>query len=214
MTRKDTILVAVLINAALLATLFITARIYDKHQEIDQLETAISFVTPPQQEYYPSIVHKDLHLPKEESIAVAPKTPFALSLNQEYIESELPGAHQVPLKEEKTLLAFNEEREIFIKKGDSLATIAKTYGTDVETLKKINKLEKDTLSIGQKLKISRNKEIVENDSEANYYILKTGDNPWKIAKQCGVKVEDIVRLNGLNEEKARNLKAGDRIRVR
>lgn len=47
-----------------------------------------------------------------------------------------------------------------------------------------------------------------------YYIVKGGDNPWKIAKQFQVNFDDILRLNNLDEEKARNMKIGDRIRVK
>jgi peptidoglycan endopeptidase LytF len=47
-----------------------------------------------------------------------------------------------------------------------------------------------------------------------YYVVKSGDSPWKIAKQFNVKPEDILQLNHLDEEKARNLKIGDRIRIK
>ena len=47
-----------------------------------------------------------------------------------------------------------------------------------------------------------------------YYTIKSGDNPWKIARQYNVGFEDLLKLNNLDEEKARNLKIGDKIRVR
>ena len=50
--------------------------------------------------------------------------------------------------------------------------------------------------------------------EPVYYVIKSGDNPWKIARQFGVKYDEILRLNQLDEEKARNLKIGDRVRVK
>ena len=42
-----------------------------------------------------------------------------------------------------------------VKKGDSLYSIAKKYKTTVEALKKTNKLKKDALQPGQKLKIKK-----------------------------------------------------------
>jgi len=52
------------------------------------------------------------------------------------------------------------------------------------------------------------------DASVEYYTMKAGDNPWKISKQFHVKFDDLLKLNNLNEEKAKNLKIGDRIRVR
>ena len=51
-------------------------------------------------------------------------------------------------------------------------------------------------------------------SEPVYHTIKNGDNPWKIAKQFRIKVEDLLRLNDLDEAKARNLKVGEKIRIR
>lgn len=55
---------------------------------------------------------------------------------------------------------------------------------------------------------------IESPSDAVYYVVKSGDNPWKIAKQQQVNMDDLLRLNQLNEEKARNLRPGDKIRIR
>lgn len=38
-----------------------------------------------------------------------------------------------------------------VKKGDSLYSIAREYGTTVDALKKLNNITSNTLSIGQKL---------------------------------------------------------------
>ncbi|MCC6128147.1 MAG: LysM peptidoglycan-binding domain-containing protein [Chlamydiae bacterium] len=53
----------------------------------------------------------------------------------------------------------------------------------------------------------------EEDS-VTYYTVKVGDNPWTIAMKHNMKVEELLRLNGLNEEKARKLKPGDRLRTK
>jgi LysM repeat protein len=55
--------------------------------------------------------------------------------------------------------------------------------------------------------------VVAEASETEYYVIKSGDNPWKIAKQFHVKFDDLLKLNNLDEEKARNLKIGDKIRI-
>lgn len=58
------------------------------------------------------------------------------------------------------------------------------------------------------------KQEVAKTAEGEYYTVESGDNPWTIAKKCHVRYSDIVALNHLNEEKARNLQAGDRVRIR
>ncbi len=86
---------------------------------------------------------------------------------------------------------------------------------------KVNQLTSNLLHIGQVLKIpsekansavSTTKKAVENHPE--YYVMKVGDNPWSIAMKHHIKVDELLRLNGLNEEKARRLKPGDRLRIR
>ncbi len=49
---------------------------------------------------------------------------------------------------------------------------------------------------------------------AEYYTVKVGDNPWSIAMKHHMKVEELLKLNGLNEENARKLKPGNRLRIR
>jgi LysM repeat protein len=44
--------------------------------------------------------------------------------------------------------------------------------------------------------------------------MKVGENPWAIAIRHHMKLDELLRLNGLNEEKARKLKPGDRLRIR
>ena len=40
------------------------------------------------------------------------------------------------------------------------------------------------------------------------YTVQQGDNPWTIAKKCKISVETLLRLNHLDEVKAKNLKIG------
>ena len=46
-----------------------------------------------------------------------------------------------------------------------------------------------------------------------YYTIKVGENPWAIALRHNMKLDELLRLNGLNEEKARKLRPGDRLRI-
>ncbi|MDB2614058.1 LysM peptidoglycan-binding domain-containing protein [Chlamydiales bacterium] len=50
--------------------------------------------------------------------------------------------------------------------------------------------------------------------EEEWYTVQSGDNPWKIAKVTKINYDDIIKLNQLTDSKAKNLKPGDRIRIR
>lgn len=85
-----------------------------------------------------------------------------------------------------------------VNKGDTLYSIAKRYGTSVSSLKEINNLSSNNLSVGQKLKIANN---TSNDTNAlNTYVVKAGDNLYKIARENNVSVSEIKSLNNLNSD--------------
>lgn len=257
MTRKDTILIAVVINAGLLAILFTTAVIYDTDKGLEQAE----FVAP-------AMENKTIRAePSPTLIAAATSTgdevdnvlkyysqptsrPIAMDIQSEVYVPE-PIAIQSNAADDDELEngsdSSGQERfvEVKIKKGDMLEKIARANKTTVGAIKNANHLQNERLSVGQILKIpvkhssntianafsiqkpelkqESKPEIVRSKAEqkkekegqeVEYYVIKSGDNPWKVAKQFNVKFEDIVRLNHLDEEKARNLKIGDRIRVK
>lgn len=235
MTRKDTILIAVVINAGLLAILFTTAVIYDTDKGIEHLElatplvdqkplqkdpdkTAIAVVTPSTGDEVDNVL-KYYASPSSQPIVVEtePETyhpePIAVQTNAAEDEELTPR--------EKEILAQENFAEVTVKKGDVLEKIAKANKSSVAAIKKANNLQNEKLSIGQVLKIPVKenivavaKEVEPAKAEGVYHVVKSGDNPWKIAKQYNVKYDDILRLNNLDEEKARNLKIGDRIRVK
>jgi LysM repeat protein len=47
-----------------------------------------------------------------------------------------------------------------------------------------------------------------------FYVVKPGDNPWKIAKKFRLSFEKLLELNNLDEAKARNLKVGQTLKIR
>jgi peptidoglycan DL-endopeptidase LytF len=245
MTRKDTILIAVVINAGLLTILFTTAVIFDTDKGIEQTE----FVSPitdsklNQSEQPPTLVAtastgdevdnvlKYYSQPSTQPIVVEiqPETyapePIAVQSN---------GTYEEDVERDSDLSAQERFVEVKVKKGDFLEKIAKANKTTVSAIKNANHLQNERLSIGQVLKIPLKQDLSpfsttaavkkqetklestkeKESSETLYYVVKSGDNPWKIAKQFSVKYDDILRLNHLDDEKARNLKIGDRIRVK
>src|SRR4029079_13794017 len=112
---------------------------------------------------------------------------------------------------------------ITVKKGDTLEKIARANGTTIKKITEANQLKNDTLSIGQTLRVpvsSEKKTTAKKPlkasevADAQYHTVKTGDNPWKIAKQYNIKVDELLKWNNLDEEKARNLKIGDKLKVK
>ena len=79
-----------------------------------------------------------------------------------------------------------------VKKGDTLWKIAINNGVSVDELKRVNNLTSNFLNIGQVLYIPGVNII--ND---NLYIVKSGDTLWKIAKDNGVSVDELKRVNNL-----------------
>lgn len=225
MTRKDIILISVLINAGLLAVLFVTAI----HQEQDtssmeKIPSSYEKVTSPVIEEIATLSPPPISSPQDEmDLVLKDYIPYISSNQNSKVEEFL-----APIPQEQMEERGGEFVEIVVKKGDVLEKIAKANGITTEEIKRINQLSSDKLKIGQILKVPTSVPVVKNkepapapkvaqqsdSQEPIYYTIKSGDNPWKIAKQFHVRSEDILKLNNLNEEKAKNLKIGDKIRVK
>ena len=97
-----------------------------------------------------------------------------------------------------------------VKKGDSLWNIAKEYNITVNTLKKINNLSSDKLTINQQLFIPKSdNSSVKNTGEINYVVQK-GDNLWTIANKYDTTIDDIKKLNNL---KSNTLQIGQVLKI-
>ena len=224
MDRKKTILIAVMINAGLLAALFIAA-LSSQDAVILTEPTVVENHAP----LFPS--EADHVLQNTSSIAKAPALAPLPMVEVAPMKEETPApvVHKLPTpalepapQPQKILPAF---AEVTVKKGDSLDKIAKTHHTTVDEIIQFNQLPGSFLKVGQVLKIPEKKIAVapkpkvaiETQPAATgpeYYTVKAGDNPWTIAMKHHMKVEELLKLNLLNEEKARKLKAGDRLRIR
>lgn len=93
-----------------------------------------------------------------------------------------------------------------VKSGDTLYGIAKRYNTTVQTLKDLNNLSSNNLSIGQQLIISNSN--YNEPLECIVYTVKKGDNLYSIAKKYNTTVYEIKEYNNLNSNL---LNIGDRI---
>ncbi|MES2198554.1 MAG: LysM peptidoglycan-binding domain-containing protein [Chlamydiota bacterium] len=229
MTRKDTIIAAALVNASLLIILFVSALKNEEKIEQTTLEKGSSeisvaervFVTEPKkamgvdevEEVLKQYAQKDSIQPIVSAQVKEPAVPL-------FLEASPSTEVKPPQKEEPTVSYI----EVKVKKGDVLEKVAKQHHTTVAEIMKMNNLSSSSLKIGQVLKISSEpSKKIETSSpvktpldptSAKYYTIKAGDNLWTIAVRNHIKVEDLLKLNNMAEEKAKKLKPGDTIRTR
>ncbi len=109
-----------------------------------------------------------------------------------------------------------------VKRGDSLYSIAKKYGTTVSQIKNDNNLTSNNLSIGQVLKIKVGEETIGieecygedyGDLSKDYinYTVKRGDSLYSIARTYGTTVDQIKKLNNLTSN---NLSIGQVLKIK
>jgi LysM repeat protein len=134
-------------------------------------------------------------------------------------QKERPIEKQILPKMKET--SSEEVVKVIVKKGDVLEKIAKNYGTTVGALMQANQLTDSRLQIGQELCIPKEKQVVNAHPikalpqlDEKYYVVKNGDNLWKIAIENHLKVEDLLKLNQLNEKQAKALRPGDKLRIK
>lgn len=95
------------------------------------------------------------------------------------------------------------------KKGDEIPLCLSKENPSVVLKKETKPLIKNSAKAPVK-SVSKQKTTPAQD----FYVIKSGDNPWKIARKFNLKYEELLSLNNLDEEKARNLKIGQKIRIR
>jgi peptidoglycan DL-endopeptidase LytF len=240
MSRKDTIIIAVLINAGLLIVLFASA--LKSSGPSHEMAAAI----PPRSTYEPVNKKEVLHNGGDEVDQALQKFAATSAPQEKLPEYTSPAAPSFSFADDlkgfsapqiATTAVFSpasasaedkkptEYTEIKVKKGDVLEKIARQHHTSVDAIIACNQLSSTNLRIGQTLKIPTKKAAapaVQNVSSSSpaesfdghkYYTVKTGDNPWTIAVKNHMKVEELLKLNHLDQEKARKLKPGDKLLI-
>ena len=98
-----------------------------------------------------------------------------------------------------------------VRKGDTLSVIAQRMHVSVSTLRKSNKLSKNTIKVGQILKVngSSNLRLAKNNDSIIYKVRK-GDSLSSIAKRHGVNIKDVLRWNNVISN-VKHLQPGDKL---
>jgi membrane-bound lytic murein transglycosylase D len=84
-----------------------------------------------------------------------------------------------------------------VKKGDSLWTIAKRYGTTTKKIQELNHLSKTDLHKGQTLTIFDGQKMPPKVEGLNTYKVKSGDSPFLIARRHNMVLKRFLYLNQL-----------------
>ena len=82
-----------------------------------------------------------------------------------------------------------------VKKGDTLYSIAKDKNISLDELKELNNLKSNDLYIGDQIIVPS---IESYNDEYEIYIVKKGDSLWKIAKDNNINLNDLIKVNGLD----------------
>ncbi len=81
--------------------------------------------------------------------------------------------------------------KIKVKKGETVASLAKKYGIDKEGILAENKLKSDALNAGAELMLP----IPKN----HFYEIKPKETLWRIAKRYGTTVELLMEINNITD---------------
>jgi membrane-bound lytic murein transglycosylase D len=84
-----------------------------------------------------------------------------------------------------------------VRKGDSLWTIAKRYGTTTKKIQHLNHLTRTDLHRGQRLTIFEGKPSSPKPEGLGTYEVKRGDSPFLIAKRHNMALKRFLHLNQL-----------------
>lgn len=90
-----------------------------------------------------------------------------------------------------------------VKRGDTLAKIAKKYATTIETLGDLNELESvNKIYEGQTLIVPMNDTVSEtfNTQDTLNYVVLKGDTLQKIAKRFNTTIDELVRINDIEDK--------------
>lgn len=256
MTRRDTIIAAVLVNAGLLIVLFASALKSDSSEREARLSTTDQAEPLNDQSVYKeSLASQGDEVDQVLKQYANPTQPVVSALSSAAVQPQemsfsagsSPGASfaddlkAITLPEVssqatlvQTVVPFAVQETVSsaesavidykVKKGDVLEKIARHHHCSVDEIMKLNKLASVNLRIGQTLKIpgktssatvaaAKPAPAPATDSSPKYYTVKNGDNPWTIAVKNHMKVEELLKLNNLDQNKARKLKPGDRLRI-
>ncbi len=114
----------------------------------------------------------------------------------------------------KAVVATAPTKTYTVQKGDVVGTIAEKFGMSIADLRSLNKLKKDRIYVGQKLRVRGMGKATASAKEpvkARSYTVRSGDSLSVIASRHGVSTSDIKRWNGLRSDR---IKVGQKLTIK
>jgi N-acetylmuramoyl-L-alanine amidase len=111
-------------------------------------------------------------------------------------------------RRETRQIPTNEDAERFeyiVKKGDNLSKISERFQVGLDLLRQLNSLKKDIIFPGQRLRLRP------SSLEEPVHIVRPGETLSAIAAKYGIKVSDLVELNGIEGSK---IMVGEELRLK
>ena len=240
MSRRDTIIIAILVNAGILLVLFAIAM--PSKEDKQAIQVVQAQVEAKSEVGETTLASADTAL--DSSKVVVDEIDQVLSEWNEQnqnasvlataAEAQTTAAAVYPLAEEtatveETVVAKSDKvTEVVVKKGDALDKIARAHGTTADEIMALNHLASTKLQIGQVLKVpgegkakssSKAKSATKKSSKkaaatAGEYVVKSGENPWTIASKNHMTVDELLKLNDLNQDSAKKLRPGDKLKIK
>jgi len=95
-----------------------------------------------------------------------------------------------------------------VARGDSLSKISAKYNVTINALKRLNKLKRDTVYLGQKIKLPAGTKTI--SVKPSFHKVKRGDTLSEIAVKYKVSVKQIMKSNKL---RSKTIKLGQRLKI-
>ncbi|WP_458626945.1 LysM peptidoglycan-binding domain-containing protein [Winogradskyella sp. PC D3.3] len=128
------------------------------------------------------------------------ETTLILETNRSVINVSIPT----------NLEADNDSDFHMVKEGDNLFKLSVKYKTTLGELKKANNLETTLITAGQKLRV-RNFDNMSEKEHTLVWVVKKGDNLYRIAKENGTTVKALKDINGLKSDV---IKIGQKVQLK
>lgn len=100
-----------------------------------------------------------------------------------------------PDSSEEAIPAFSRRTEPLVvthtvRRGETLSTIARTYGTDAASIAFMNRLDNpDLIEVGRKLRVLTRPGV--------FHRVRPGDTLWSLSLEHQAEVEDVISINGI-----------------
>lgn len=125
--------------------------------------------------------------------------------------------------------ASDSGQTVTVARGDTLSGLASRHGTTVAALKQVNGLSRDTIVVGQTLRLpagsdnagsvrsstptssTRSTSPSATPSSGRSYTVKAGDTPGAIARQFGISSQQLMQANGITDP--RRLVVGQQLAI-